>query len=59
MGISLLISHLKIFENKFVVFCMYINYCYFCARVSLIRPAPVKSPQVRKEARVNGCSGAM
>jgi len=28
-------------------------------RVSLIRPAPAESPQVRKEARVGGCSGAI
>ena len=27
--------------------------------VSLIRPAPAESPQVRKEARVGGCSGAI
>jgi len=28
-------------------------------RASLIRPAPAESPQVRKEARVGGCSGAI
>jgi hypothetical protein len=28
-------------------------------RVSLIRPAPAELPQVRKEARVGGCSGAI
>ncbi len=28
-------------------------------RVSLIRPAPGQPPQVRKEARVTGCSGAI
>ena len=27
--------------------------------VSLIRSAPVELPQVRKEARVDGCSGAI
>jgi hypothetical protein len=28
-------------------------------RVSLIRPAPAELPQVWKEARVGGCSGAI
>jgi hypothetical protein len=28
-------------------------------RVSLVRPAPEELPQVRNEARVFGCSGAM
>ena len=28
-------------------------------RASLTRPAPAELPQVRKEARVGGCSGAM
>lgn len=32
---------------------------YFCARVSLIRPAPAESPQDRNVARVSGCSGAI
>ena len=27
--------------------------------VSLIRPAPIELPQVRNEARVDGCSGAI
>ncbi len=28
-------------------------------RVSLIRSAPIELPQVRNEARVGGCSGAI
>ncbi len=31
----------------------------FLQRVSLIRPAPIELPQVRNEARVDGCSGAI
>lgn len=36
-----------------------LTFFVFLQRVSLIRPAPIELPQVRNEARVDGCSGAM
>jgi len=35
------------------------NFTFAPLRASLIRPAPGELPQVRNEARVAGCSGAM
>jgi len=46
-------------KEKLKKHCTNLNIFVVLQRVSLIRPAPVELPQVRKEARVDGCSGAM
>ena len=43
-------------EQQIAIYCKSFLLLWW---VSLIRPAPIEFPQVWKEARVNGCSGAM
>ncbi len=53
------LTKIKIFRKYFKVYLIFIKLFLLLCRASLVRSAPIKLPQVRKEARVDGRCGAM